>query len=186
MIVRLRLSCNKSAESSTVRGSSAVTAVCRDEDRVFREYLGGEGLRLTSERITILREVFSRHDHFEAEDIVMGLRGRGTRVSRASVYRTLPLLVECGLLRCVHLGEKHGHYEHTYGHEHHDHMICSRCGRTIEFKDDEIERLQDRVCAAHAFAPDGHRLEISGVCAECAGGSPDGESRALRDGGKAL
>ena len=138
-----------------------------NEELRFREYLTEAGLRCTSERRLILEEVFRRHDHFEAEDIVLGLRGTGVRVSRASVYRTLPLLVESGLLRQVHSDEKHGHYEHIFGHDHHDHLICARCGNTIEFKDEGIEKLQDRVCARHGFTPANHRLEIHGICAAC-------------------
>lgn len=138
-----------------------------DEELRFREYLAEQGLKFTAERRMILEEVFRRHDHFEAEDIVLGLRGSGLRVSRASVYRALPLLVESGLLRPVYSEEKHGHFEHVFGHEHHDHMICTRCHRAVEFKDDGIEETQDRVCAEHGFTPTHHRLEIVGVCLEC-------------------
>lgn len=146
---------------------TADTIVNNDEELTFREYLADAGLRFTSERRMILQEVFRRHEHFEAEDIVLGLRQLGQRVSRASVYRTLPLLVESGLLRPVHSDEKHGHYEHVFGHDHHDHLICTRCGATIEFRDDGIERLQVRVCAQHGFRPAHHRLEIIGICAAC-------------------
>lgn len=138
-----------------------------NEETKFRQFLGDEGLRLTPERRLILKEVFRHHDHFEAEDIVAGLRGRGWRVSRASVYRALPLLVGSGLLREVHSNEKHSHYEHTYGHDHHDHLICSECGDTIEFSDPAIERLQERICSMSGFSPTGHKLEIVGVCAKC-------------------
>lgn len=133
----------------------------------FREYLAEEGLRFTTERRMILREVSRRHDHFEAEDICLGLRRSGVRVSRASVYRTVPLLVQSGLLRAVHSDEKHSHYERVFGHEHHDHLICTQCGKTVEFRDDGIEETQDRVCAELGFTPTHHRLEITGICAEC-------------------
>jgi len=146
-------------------------AMSRDEELRFREYLIEQGLKFTAERRTILAEVFRRHEHFEAEDIVLGLRASGSRVSRASVYRALPHLVGSGLLRPVHSAEKHGHYEHVFGHDHHDHLICSRCGATIEFKDNGIEKLQERVCVQHDFKPTNHRLEIIGVCASCREGA---------------
>ncbi|MHB1000922.1 MAG: Fur family transcriptional regulator [Armatimonadota bacterium] len=111
--------------------------------------------------------MFKIHVHFEADDIVIGLRHSGNRVSRASVYRTLPLLVECGLLRDVYSAEKHCHYEHVFGHEHHDHLICSGCGSTIEFSNSEIEAMQDRICKEYGFFPVRHKLEITGLCKEC-------------------
>ena len=137
------------------------------EEKMFREFIAGQGLKCTPERQLILREVFSIHQHFEADDIADGLRRRGMRVSRASIYRTLPLLVESGLLREVHSSEKHSHYEHVFGHKHHDHMICTRCGRTIEFTDERIEGLQNRVCERHGFLSTAHTLEIVGICKEC-------------------
>lgn len=137
------------------------------EEIRFREFLRDKGLQFTAERRLILEEVFRRHEHFEAEDIIEGLHSRGRRVSRASVYRALPLLVGSGLLRQVYSDEKHGHYEHTYGHDHHDHLICSRCGRTMEFSEPAIEQLQEAICSEFGFLPASHELEIVGTCASC-------------------
>jgi len=139
-----------------------------DEKRKFSSYLHERELKFTTERQLILEEVFKTHRHFEAEDVVLGLRGRGKRVSRASIYRTLPLLVESGLLREVHSAEKHSHYEHIFGHEHHDHLICTQCGGTIEFFEPRIESLQESICRTRGFQPTHHKLEITGVCSECA------------------
>lgn len=141
------------------------------EEARFGEYLASKNLKFTQERRRILREVFRIHRHFEAEDIVMGLNSQGIRVSRASVYRTLPVLVDSGLLREVHSSEKHSHYEHVFGHEHHDHLICTRCGAEIEFSDQMIEEMQERVCREHGFVPSSHKLEITGTCRRCAGSS---------------
>lgn len=137
------------------------------EEKTFRDYLCEGGLKFTPERCFILREVSRIHGHFEADDVVLGLRGCGIRVSRASIYRTLPLLVECGLLRQVYSSEKHSHFEHIFGHAHHDHLICSKCGKAIEFSNQSIEALQDRICEEHGFVPVFHKLEISGLCADC-------------------
>ncbi|HEY3298970.1 MAG TPA: transcriptional repressor [Armatimonadota bacterium] len=137
------------------------------EEIRFREFLDERDLKFTSERRLILEEAFRIHDHFEADDVELGLRSRGYRVSRASVYRTLPLLVESGLLREVYSAEKHSHYEHVFGHKHHDHLICTSCGRTIEFSDWELEQLQEQICEKHRFDARSHKLEITGICDNC-------------------
>lgn len=139
------------------------------EVECFREFLATKELKFTQERRLILEEVFRIHGHFEADDVALGLRERGERVSRASIYRTLPLLVESGLLRDVYSAEKHSHYEHVFGHRHHDHMICTSCGTAIEFSDPEIEALQDRICELHGFEAKSHKLEITGICDKCRG-----------------
>ncbi len=133
----------------------------------LREFLRAQDLNFTRERRLILREVFDIHDHFEAEDVVERLRARGDSVSRASVYRTLPLLVNSGLLREVHSSDKCSHYEHVHGHEHHDHMICMQCGRILEFNDPELEHLEGVICRRARFQPRFHKLEIHGLCEEC-------------------
>lgn len=137
------------------------------EERKFREFITGKGLKFTTERRLILRQVFSIHQHFEADDISDGLKMAGQRVSRASIYRTLPLLVGSGLLRQVHSSEKHSHYEHIFGHKHHDHLICNECGATIEFSHKKIEEMQNRICEQHGFLATSHKLEIVGICKEC-------------------
>ena len=139
-----------------------------NEHEIFRKFLKSEGLRFTPERAIILEEAFSIHEHFEAEDLVFSIRRHGHRVSKATVYRTLALLVQCGLLREVIFGERHSHYEHVFGHKHHDHLICLKCGKIIEFSEETIERLQKSVCAQYRFEPVRHRLEITGTCEDCA------------------
>lgn len=140
------------------------------EQKRFREYLEQDELKFTPERRLILDEVFRIHEHFEAEDIVIRLRNNGMRVSRASVYRTLPLLVGSGMLREVISLDKHSHYEHIFGHEHHDHLVCTKCGRTFDFCETKIEELQDAICRSFDFKAASHKLEIIGVCSHC---SPD-------------
>ncbi|HHT9119873.1 MAG TPA: Fur family transcriptional regulator [Candidatus Hypogeohydataceae bacterium YC41] len=136
-------------------------------EQKFLEYLKSKGLRFTTERQVILNWVFKSHKHFEAEDLLMDIRQSGERVSKATIYRTLNLLVNCGLLREVIFGEKHSHYEHVHGDEHHDHLVCNGCGKIIEFTEEEIERLQDAVCLRYRFLPASHRLQIQGLCHGC-------------------
>lgn len=136
-------------------------------EQIFQEYLKSKGLKFTPERQVVLEWVFKSHKHFEAEDLLLDIRRSGERVSKATIYRTLNLLVKCGLLREVIFGEKHSHYEHVHGNEHHDHLVCSGCGKIIEFTEEKIERLQDAVCRRHQFLPESHRLQIQGLCHEC-------------------
>src|SRR5678816_4516897 len=88
-------------------------------------------------------------------------------VGQTTVYRTLKLLTEAGLAREVRFGDGRAHYEHNYKHQHHDHMICSECGRIIEFFSAELEAIQDAMAAKHRFEVTQHLLRIIGVCAEC-------------------
>lgn len=137
------------------------------EEKKFKNYLQKRGLKFTPQRKTILREVFSTHKHFRADDIFLRVTQKRTCISRASVYRTIELLVKSGLLRQVISGEKHRHYEHTFGHDHHDHLFCLGCGKVIEFKRERIEKLQEEVCRQHGFKPLEHRLQILGYCNKC-------------------
>jgi Fur family ferric uptake transcriptional regulator len=136
--------------------------------RVFREYLERQDLRFTKEREAILDEVSKRKGHFDPEELHYALRNRGHNVSRASVYRTIPLLVEAGLLEEVERTHTHSHYENAYGKDHHDHMLCLECGKVVEFFSEELENIQDRVCAELGFEGVSHTLEIKGYCPKCA------------------
>jgi Fur family ferric uptake transcriptional regulator len=77
------------------------------------------------------------------------------------------LLVESGLVEEVERTDKHAHYELTYGSAHHDHMLCTECGKVIEFYSPSLEKLQDRLCRARGFKGTSHTLEIKGLCREC-------------------
>lgn len=144
-------------------------AMSSSQENKFQKFLRASGYKFTPERRVILREVFANHDHFDADDILIGLRNRGKRISRATIYRTLAILAQSGLLREVIYGERHSHYEHVYGHKHHDHLVCTSCGRIVEFTDDSIEHFQHEVCKLHNFKPLSHKFEISGLCEACRG-----------------
>lgn len=139
----------------------------REAEKKFENYLRTQGLKFTPQRRLILKKVFTTHHHFEADDLYIAFREERIRLSRATIYRTIPLLVKSGLIREVELGENHAHYEHTWGHGHHDHLICVRCGEVVEFCDDSIERLQNNVCSKHGFQAQSHNLEIKGYCSTC-------------------
>lgn len=137
------------------------------EDKIFREFLNKKGLKLTKERAAILKEAFSMHNHFDPEALLKNIKKKGAKVSRASVYRTLPLLVECGLVKEAEKMNKHIHYEHTYGHGHHDHLICIKCGNVIQLFSEKLERLQEKLCKQENFTCITHTLEIKGYCKKC-------------------
>ena len=133
----------------------------------FREYLKGRYLRLTPERRAVLETMLRREGHFDAEELLQFVRRRNKAVSRATLYRTLDHLRGAGLVWMHRFGGGHALYEHVYGRQHHDHMICDRCQRVIEFTNDEIETLQEEVCLAHGFEATRHVMQIFGICSEC-------------------
>ncbi len=137
------------------------------EKHIFREFLNKRSLKFTRERELVLDEVFSFHGHFDPEEIMISMREKGIRVSKASIYRTLPLLLESGLIEQVEKNNKHAHYEHTFGHGHHDHLICLKCGKVIEVFSPELEAIQDELCRKKGFKGIKHTLEIKGYCRNC-------------------
>ena len=137
------------------------------ENIIFRNFLGGKRLKLTKERTAVLSEVYAFHGHFEPEYLYSRIKESGSKASRASVYRTLSLLVECGLVKRVTRTNKGNIYEHTYGHTHHDHMICDICGDIIEFFSEKLENLQEEICEKNNFVGSSHALEIRGRCKKC-------------------
>lgn len=133
----------------------------------FQDFLQRQGLKLTSERSALVREIFSIHYHFEADELLFKMKEKSLKISRATVYRTLELLVKSGMVRRVHLGEDHYHYEHVTGNSHHDHLICTTCGGVIEFHDEVLEQRQRDICEKKKFTPTFHNLQILGVCESC-------------------
>ncbi len=136
----------------------------------FDEFLQTRGMRRTPQRRTIVEEVFKRHEHFEADDLIKQLQDLPgeRRVSRPTVYRTLGELVEAGLLREVAYNNRRSVYEHDYGYPQHDHMHCTECNGLFEFHSDEIVKIRDAVAREHHFRATGHRLTINGICKDCA------------------
>jgi Fur family ferric uptake transcriptional regulator len=132
----------------------------------FREFLEIRGEKLTEPRRVLVRHIFNSHKHFDADELVRDLHDAGHQVSRSTVYRTLRLLVEAGLLRELRLTNRNA-FEHDYGYPAHDHLHCTACNRIVEFRNEEILRLRDAISLEHGFRPTGHRLVIDGVCSAC-------------------
>lgn len=133
----------------------------------FREHLRTSSLPVTSQRMRIARILFNTHRHVSADEIMERLRADGEAVGKATVYRTLGLLVEAGLVREHDFGEGFRRYEPSPTRPHHEHLVCTRCGKVIEFEAPEIERLESEIADRHRFLPDHHKVEIYGLCEEC-------------------
>lgn len=135
----------------------------------FGEYLRTQGMRLTVEKGIIVDEVFSDHEHFDAEQLINRLshRNDGRRVSRSTVYRALAQMEEAGLLRRVARSNDREVYEHDYGYPKHDHFICKKCGVLIEFQNPELSSILETLAREHGFRMESHRLEAHGLCANC-------------------
>ncbi len=137
----------------------------------FSEILSGNRGRLTKERLSLLQIVCDMQGHFHPYHVANLLKKQGYAVSLTTVYRNLSLLVQAGIISRSCIQEDAGKpgvwYEHTWDHEHHDHLICSSCGNKIEFSYPAIEILQEAVARDHGFTLESHHLELIGTCREC-------------------
>lgn len=135
----------------------------------FREFLLTKKMRLTPEREAVVTAIYASHDHFDADQWIDSLAGRkgDMLASRSTVYRTLNLLQEAGLIRKVARANDREVYEHDYGYPQHDHLICKKCGEMIEFSNEMISEVLEKVATELGFRMSGHRLEVEGVCADC-------------------
>lgn len=135
----------------------------------FERFLRARELKLTSQRRRIFERAFATHDHFSAETMYAWLKKEsGPKVSRATVYRTLSLLLEGGFVEALDAGRGELVYEHVLGHAHHDHMLCLECGKIEEFHDERIEELQLEACRHKGFQLVTHDLRLRGYCRACA------------------
>jgi Fur family ferric uptake transcriptional regulator len=133
-------------------------------------------MRVTAERLALFEEIYAHHDHIDADALLDALKARGVKISRATVYRNLELLVECGLVRKQRLGHDRFLYEHVHPGQRHDHLVCRECGRVVEFVSPGIAALQAEICRAHNFDPGEFNLQIHSLCNDCsAARSPDEE-----------
>jgi Fur family ferric uptake transcriptional regulator len=138
------------------------------ELEAFVDFVHRRGLRMTAERRAICEEIFEQHTHLDAGALLRALRRRRVPVSRATVYRNLELLVECGLVRRQRLGSGRTLYEHVHAGLEHDHLVCESCGHVVEFVSPGIVALRAEICRAHGFEPQPHGLQILGRCRACA------------------
>lgn len=134
----------------------------------FEEFLQSRGKRITEQRRILVKQIASRHEHFDADQLLLDLarKAEGRKVSRPTVYRTLAEMVDAGLLKKMLLGGR-AVYEHDYGYPQHDHLHCTECDKLIEFSSEELIQLREAVAREHQFRVSSHRFIISGICSDC-------------------
>ena len=136
---------------------------------VLRRYLRDHSLPVTHQREAIAATVFFSNAHLSVGDIERALRDQGVRAGKATIYRTLDLLVKAGLVQEHDFGEGFKRYEPLEAQSHHEHLICLNCGKVVEFSSERIERMKSLIADEHGFRHHHHRLEIYGTCRECQG-----------------
>lgn len=140
------------------------------EKQIFYAYLQKKGLKRTAQRDAVLELFLASHDHQSAEAVYHKVREAHPGIGYSTVYRTLKLLKECELAREVYFADGRMYFEHHFEQPHHDHMVCTACGHTIEFYNATIEALQDQVAAENRFTPTRHTMVIFGLCETCSRG----------------
>jgi len=135
--------------------------------QVFTDYLEKNQQRKTNERFIILEEIYSRSDHFDAESLFTELKKKKFQISRATVYNTLELLVNCELVKKHQFSNSQAHYEKSFGFRQHDHLICIECGKVLEFCDPRIQQISTMMGDVLHFDIPNHSLILYGHCRGC-------------------
>jgi Fur family ferric uptake transcriptional regulator len=159
------------ASSPTSSPSPSRSAPHSEVEQLLREYLDRNKLRKTPERFAILEAIYQKEGHFDAEALYLELKNDGSKVSRATVYNTLDILVDCRLVAKQYFGDSITKYEKAYGYRQHDHLVCTLCGKILEFCDPRIGSIQEMVEDVYGFRIDTHALNFYGECTDpdCAG-----------------
>ena len=134
---------------------------------IFHGYLTREGRKTTQQREIILDHFLSLKNHPSIEELYRELRAQHPNIGYATVCRTLKLFAGSGIAHEIHIGDGQTRYEHIAVGEHHDHLVCTRCGKIAEFENKTIEKLQVDVADSLGFLIESHKLELYGLCAGC-------------------
>ena len=159
------------ATAGGVNDDSTVPEALDADRESFRAFLRDHNLPVTAQRMAIADVVLGTERHVSAEEVADLLRAHGARAGTATIYRTLDVLVRSGLVVERDFGEGFKRYEAARGIPHHEHLLCSVCGRVTEFRDERLERMTTLLAEAHDFSRQRHRLVIYGLCGDCRRGS---------------
>jgi len=130
----------------------------------FLKFLRDKHHRITNERLLILDSALGMKSHFDADELYMKMKNNFIRASRATVYKTLDLMSECGILTKHNFKGDRSRYETKYGRKHHYHIICVSCNRIVEFEDTRIEKLQEKICKEYNLTLLDHTLQVFAMC----------------------
>lgn len=133
----------------------------------FESFIQNKGLKVTHERQDLYRALLKHKGHFSVEGLVYWLKDQQVRVSRDTVYRNIPLLLEAGIIRQSYRTHKENLYELAEGKTHHDHMLCRVCGGVEEFVESQIEELQEKIAQKRGFLLEFHSHQLVGICKKC-------------------
>lgn len=144
-----------------------MTVKQKDTLQVFEKFLAEQNLRMTSQRELILKTFCRQKKHVTAEQLYEVLKKSDRSIGHATVYRTLKLLTGAGIARELNFGEGSVRYEPDMDDTHHDHLVCVKCGENVEFFDEEIETLQQKIADKHGYVLQDHAMNLYGICSKC-------------------
>ena len=137
---------------------------------LFTRYLAEKKLRKTEERYAILEEIYSRPEHFDVEAIFVAMNKKNYRVSRATIYNTIELLLDCNLVIKHQFKNNTAQFERAYNNDRHEHLICLKCGKVEEFSDNRLDEITEYIAEKRNFSVHHRLMYVYGICKSCQAG----------------